>query len=385
LKYLIEHADQKSLAIIDEPGMGTDPDEGASLAMAVIDHLSHQDTYVAVSTHLNRLKTYGLLNQRAVNASVEFDTEKHCPTFELRYGSPGISHGLEMARKMGVPFSILAKAEEYLDQDEIRLNRLIEKLNCLMKEANKEKEAAENVKRKYNAAKRKIKERVTALETEKRALIEQKRIEAETAIREARQELKEAINLLKRKEKPSQAYVTERHMEVSRRLLDYLGPKNDDEPCAESKEIERGQWVYHKRLEQEGIVQSVDPSGLRARVLLGNVKISAEFQDLEVVKGGRESHSDKRPETVSWDLKGGLTKELNVIGCRVDEAIPLIDKTIDRALVDGELTLKIIHGFGTGRLREAIRAHLKGLPYVKKIHSADLRSGGDAITIVELF
>jgi DNA mismatch repair protein MutS2 len=384
LKYLTEHADQKSLAIIDEPGMGTDPDEGVALAMAVFDSLCRRGTFVAVSTHLNRLKSYGLLNPRVLNAAVEFDLKRNCPTFKLKYGSPGISHALEIARDVGVPADILDRAKGYLDNDEIRLNRLIEKLNYLRLETEREKTEAEEAKRTYQDAEKEIKNMLTSLEVEERALIEKKRVEAETAIKEAREELRQAVNLLKSNKESSQAYVTERYGKIARRLLRQIEPTRIDKVPGGLKQIEEGQMVYHSKLKQKGTVLSIDPSSRRAQLMLGKVKMSAEIQDLEIVKGMREPGLDDVVRPVSWGFKDLPPRELNVIGYRVDDAIPLIDKTLDRALVEGHLTLRIIHGFGTGRLRKAIREHLKEVNFVKSICSADPKSGGDAITIVEL-
>lgn len=384
LKYFTEHSDQKSLAIIDEPGMGTDPDEGVALAMAVFDSLCRRGTFVAVSTHLNRLKSYGLLNPRALNAAVGFDSKRNRPTFRLEYGSPGISHALEIARDVGIPANILDRAKGYLDKDEIRLNRLIDKLNHLNLETEREKREAEEAKRTYQDAEKEIKNRLTSLEAEKRTLIEEKRVEAETAIKKAREELRQAINLLKKNKESSQAYVTERYDDVARRLLEQLEPERIETSPAGLKQLKKGQMVYHSKLKQKGIVLSIDTSSGRTRLMLGKVKMSAGIQDLEIVKGAKETGPDEVVRPVSWGFKGLPSRELNVIGYRVDDAIPLIDKTIDRALVEGELTLRIIHGFGTGRLREAIREHLKGVSFVKSICSADPKSGGDAITVVDL-
>jgi len=384
LKYFTEHADQKSLAIIDEPGMGTDPDEGVALAMAVFDSLCRRGTFVAVSTHLNRLKSYGLLNPKVLNAAVEFDLKRNCPTFRLKYGSPGISHALEIARDVGIPANILDQAKGYLDNDEIRLNRLIEKLNYLKLETERERREAEEAKRTFQEAEKEIKDRLTSLEFEERTLMEKKRVEAESAIKEAREELRQAVNLLKKNKESSQAYVTERYGEIGRRLLGQIESTRIETSPAGLKQIEKGQMVYHSKLEQKGTVLSIDPSGGRAQLMLGKVKMSAEIQDLEIVKEVKEPGTDKVVRPVSWGFKGLPPRELNVIGYRVDDAISLIDKTLDRALVEGELTLRIIHGFGTGRLRKAIREHLKGVSFVKSICSADLKSGGDAITVVDL-
>ncbi|MBC8460618.1 MAG: Smr/MutS family protein [Deltaproteobacteria bacterium] len=384
LSHIVEHSDQRSLVIIDEPGMGTDPDEGVALAMAVLDFLSKIGSFVAVSTHLNRLKTYGLLNQRTMNASVKFDTDKNRPTFKIEYGSPGISHALVIARNIGMPESILERARGYLDEDEVHLNRLIEKLNGLMTKVRLEKKETEEVKTKYYSAIKKITERLITLEADKKAMMETKRNEAETAVREARNELREAINMLKNRKEVSQARVTEKFTKISHRLMDQLETGSNDKLSREPTEVEEGQFVYHTKLRQKGVVQSVDPSDGRATVILGNLKISAKFQDLEVVKEAKEFGLPETGKSISWEFKGTPLRELNIIGCRVDDAIPIIDRTIDRALVDGELTLRIIHGFGTGKLREAVRAHLNGIPFVKKVGSADPRLGGDAITVVEL-
>jgi DNA mismatch repair protein MutS2 len=384
LKYLVEHSDNTSLVIIDEPGMGTDPDEGAALAMAVLDALCREGAFVAVSTHFNRLKTYGLLNPHAVNASVEFDSERKCPTFILKYGSPGISHALEIARDTGVPSDVVERARGYLDRDEVRLNRLIEKLNHLMVEAQREKSQAEEAKRKYLSAEIEIKDRLADLEKKKRDLIEEKKLEAEAAIRKAREELRQAINLLKKNGESSQGYVTERYAQVDRTLMEQFETEKIETLSTGLRQLHEGQKIYHTKLKQKGSVLSTDPSGGRALVMLGKVRVSAEIQDLEVMKESRYPDPEVTVPSVSWDFDALIPKEINVIGYRVEDAIQLIDRTIDRALVDGELKLRIVHGFGTGRLREAIRAHLKGMSFVKNVCSGDPKFGGDAITFVEL-
>jgi DNA mismatch repair protein MutS2 len=384
LKYILEHAKKKCLVIIDEPGMGTDPDEGVALTMAVLDFLSGYGALVAVSTHLNRLKTYGLLNKRAGNASVEFDPQKNCPTFRLKYGVPGISHALEIAEDIGIPSSIVGRAKDYLDQDEVRLNRLIEKLNNLVAEANRKQMEAEEAKERYHSSVKKMRDRLALLEADKKAMTEAKRVEAETAIENAREDLRQAINLLKTKKEGAQAYVTDRYTEVNRRLMEYFEPGKREIHTTDPEEIKSGCPVYHEKLRQTGFVRSVDPVARRAEVLLGKLKVIAEIGDLKVLDEAPETVPDVGKNNVSWELKEDYAKEVNVIGYRVEDALPLIDRAIDHALVKGELCLRVIHGFGTGTLKDAIRSHLKESPFVRSVCSDDPRFGGDAITIVEL-
>jgi len=383
LEHILKRADRRSLVIIDEPGMGTDPDEGVALAMAVLDNLSEQGAFVAVSTHYNRLKTYGLLNNRAVNASVEFDTSANRPTFELHYGFPGISHGLDVARSVGIEPEILDQARKYLDQDEIQLNRLIEKLNNLIVETTAQKIDAETAKGKYRKASLKLKEVRNGIEEEKKELIESKRFEAEKMLVEAREELKQAINALK-KRKSVQTDVTDKYDKVGRKLMDHLVLEKGKGPSLAPGIIKKGLSVYHKKLKQKGTVQSVEAFGERALVMLGHVKVSADISDLEIAEEPQNGVDYKPFGYVSWDRQEMPSRELNLIGYRVDDAIALIDKTIDRALVGGELSLRIVHGYGTGKLRGAIREHLKAVPFVKKVSSAEQEFGGNAITVVEL-
>ncbi len=394
LKQIVERANPKSLVIIDEPGMGTDPNEGVALTMAVLDELSRRGAFVALATHLNRLKAYGLLNKHALNASVEFDPQESRPTFRLRYGSPGISHALETAHDLGMPLTILDKAREYLDQDDVEVNRLIEKMHRLVAELEAERMEAESAKQGYHSATEKMKERLTRLEAEKRALMETQRAEAEAAINGAREELKEAINLLKVKKKSVQADVTRKYAAVSRKLSEDFEPRGDTATLAPAGDLREGQAVFHRKLKREGVIQSLDSSGGRASVMLGTVKISADSRDLQILNKAEGIDSDNKVRSVTWKFKeptpsksrkGELRPgELNVIGYRVDDAIPLIDRAMDRAWVEGKLSVKIIHGFGTGRLRGAIRDHLRGMPFVKTVNSAEPRFGGDGVTVVEM-
>ncbi len=382
LRGILDGGHRRSLVIIDEPGGGTDPNEGAAMAMAVLDHLCRRGAWVAVSTHLNRLKSYGLLNSRVKNAAVEFDEDRRRPTFRLQYGSPGISHALDVARDMGLPAEILDRARGYLEQDEVQLNRLIAKLNRLIVESGQEKERAERAKRSYRSAMRKVGKRLSALEEQQQELLAGQRLEAEAAIRQAREEFRQAINLLKERPRQTQSQVAAAQDRIGRELLERL--RGEAPGQAEPAELKPGQWVRHCTLKQEGRVETVDVQAGRAQVLLGRVKVSSDLADLEAAAERPVESAATETTRAAWRYAEPAAKELNVIGFRVEEALPLIDRTIDRALVVGEAGLRIIHGYGTGRLREAIRSHLRALPHVRNFTGGDARSGGEAITEVEL-
>jgi DNA mismatch repair protein MutS2 len=384
LKHMMKHADEKSLVIIDEPGMGTDPDEGAALAMAVLDELSQKGAFVAVSTHLNRLKTYGLLHERAKNARVEFDTSTNRPTFSLQYGTPGTSYAFEIANDAGVGPKILEQAKGYLDQDEVRLNRLIDKLNRLKQETTLEKLEAEQFKDKYRAAGEKLFQALKKLDADRRTLLEEKRSEADELIRGAREEFKQLINRFKRTGKPSQAHIKQHFDSIRKDLVNRLSTEGEKEKSVELRGCEIGQRVRHKEFDQVGTVLSFDMANAKATILTGNVRLSARLQDLELISEREEPVEDAPARHIPYPISGAQPREINLIGYRVADALPLIDKMVDRARVEGELSLRIIHGYGTGRLKQAIREHLKGFSCVKRISGADSQSGGEAITVVDL-
>lgn len=384
LKYIMENAGQDSLVIIDEPGMGTDPDEGSALAMALLDDLIEKDALVVVSTHYNRLKTYGLLNERAENACMEFDETVNSPTFMLRYGTPGTSYAFEVARNHGIEAGLLARARDYLDREEIRLNRLIDKLNMLIREAESRRDQAERVRAKYQSAKEKMMRTLREIRSDKKALMEDMRDEAEQVIRESREKLRGLINSLKEKKGDTQAHVQERHEEISRALIHELSPRKDKGDASVEKGFMEGQVVRHKGTRMKGRILAIDSDHSKAFIMSGKIKLSADLNDLQVVSDKAEREQDDSPVAISSDFSGSSDRELNLIGYRVEEALPLIDRMIDRSMIEGGISLRIVHGHGTGTLKTAIRDHLKNFSCIKRIGGADPRSGGEAITIVEL-
>jgi DNA mismatch repair protein MutS2 len=383
LKHMMEHADKESLILIDEPGMGTDPDEGAALAMSVLDELTRKDAFVVVSTHLNRLKTYGLLQKRAINACMEFDPSTNRSLFSLRYGTPGSSCAFTVAHDAGIEPEVLNQAKDYLDQDEVQLNRLIDKLNRLKRETELEKLEAEHSKDKYRLAKEKVMQTLEKLETDRRALLKEKRSEAESLINQAGEELKELVNAFKRTGRSSQASIRQRFDQINKDLMKHLIFEEEIEP-SESKGFEIGQWVRHKKHNQEGRILLIDQTKSKAVLMARNARLSVSLEDLDIIQDEGGPRSAESSGDVPFTGYGGGQREINLIGYRVADALPLIDKIIDRAMVEGEISLRIIHGYGTGQLRRAIREHLKGFSCVKKVSESDSQSGGDAITVVSL-
>lgn len=387
LKNILDHSDGKALVLIDEPGMATDPAEGVAITMAAIDALASQRAFIVISTHLNRLKVYGFTNERAVNASVELDPKNNCPSYRLQYGTSGISHAIDVAKDMGLPQYVINQANKYLGKDDVQSTTLIEQLNTMLSAAEREKQQAERIKKRYLDSIEKTKTTLEELRAEKRSLITEKRIEADHLINEAQKEFKQIITSLKNKQS-LQANATGRFKDTADRLITHFKQTDtpDNHTLVNIKDVKEGQYVYLKKLNQQGQILSVDQLGKRAIIGLGNIKITAEIKDLEIIKNKKRPVEKNRSSAEKTGTKWYFAPadfELNLVGFRVEEAINLIDKTIDKALVEGKDSLKIVHGFGTGRLRKAIRSYLKKIPYIKAVSGADLKSGGEATTIVK--
>jgi DNA mismatch repair protein MutS2 len=384
LGYMIEHADKDSLIIIDEPGMGTDPDEGSALAMAVLDDLARKDALIAVSTHYYRLKTYGILEKRAKNACMEYDEVAGRPTFVLRYGAPGTSYAFEVALNHGIGQDLLDRAKGYLDQDGVHLNRLIDKLNSLRYETEIEKSRAEHIREKYASAKKRMLKVLERVESERKQTLVEKKNEADQLIKAAREEIKILINSFKEKQRPSQAFVQKSYDEITGRLIDKLPVPENKETWGQDKVLKVGQLVRHKGLNLEGKILSLDTVNSKATIMTGNVKLSVKLEDLTVISDRSVSKSDGSSGIISHRISGIPAKEINLIGYRVEEALSLIDRIIDRSMIEGDMSIRIVHGHGTGRLKAAIRDHLRSFSCVKRVVGEDPKYGGEAITIVEL-
>ncbi|NIR17662.1 MAG: hypothetical protein GWN86_28665, partial [Desulfobacterales bacterium] len=268
--------------------------------------------------------------------------------------------------------------------DEVRLNRLIDKLNRLKQESALEKLEAEQLKDKHRAAGEKLFQALKKLDADSRTLLEEKGSEADKLIRGAREEFKQLINTFKRTGKSSQARIKEHFDRIGKDLVNRLTTEVEKEKSVALNGCEVGQRVRHKEFDQVGTVLSFDMANGKATILTGNVRLSARLQDLELISEQEEPVEEVSARHIPYPTSGAQPREINLIGYRVADALPLIDKMIDRAMVEGEVSLRIIHGYGTGRLKQAIREHLKGFSCVKRISGADSQSGGEAITVVDL-
>ncbi len=385
LKGIANQATENSLVILDELGAGTDPDEGTAIAMAILDYLSEKGSLTVISTHYQILKKYGFVNKKAQNASVEFDSENKKPTFRLLKGAPGVSHAIEAAIDLGVKKEITDGAANYLGKDKGKLNSMMEDLSRMMEGLKSEKEAVEIAKQEYGALKKDLEEKEDRLKGRLNEMLIHKENEIGRILTEAKREFGEAITLMRKKGTLGQFEATKKYSDTKKNLVDTVIGLRKGEPLISCSRVTVGQDVFHRKLKRRGRVIGVGERSSKIQILMGNVKLAVDLSELSPVKANDQfgrSDNEQRP----WSLYSlpGAKKELNIVGHIVDEAIPLVDTLIDKALVHGYSRVKIIHGMGLGVLKRAVREHLKGNHYVKSLIPGDRDGGSDGYTIVEL-
>lgn len=391
---ILRRAGQGTLALIDELGAGTDPAEGAALAVSILEQLRRQGSLVMATTHYAELKIFALETPGVVNASCEFNVETLMPTYKLSVGVPGKSNAFLISSKLGIPQAIIDAARSHMSNDDKRLDSVLAQLDDLklqLKSAQAETESA-----RYAAE-----HALEKAEKERDALIEQGKQELEEARRRAhdlmQQVQNEAYNLtdelrrIQKDEKTSAAQRAVRAREIARKDTEALLKRTDAKPAARQyvplKEVQVGQEVVIAELNQPATVMArPDRDGLvevRAGIMKTKVPLSGLRAPDKMEK--RPKQEPRRASTrVQLDKNRKTSMELNLLGYTVDEALAEVDKFLDSGMLRGQQTLYIIHGNGTGALRSAIQKHLRTHKAVKSFRLGRYGEGESGVTVVEL-
>jgi len=391
LDQILKEADDKSLVLIDELGSGTDPSEGAALGLAILDYLRERNSCIAITTHLTLLKTYAYLHKDVENVSVEFDPITLKPAYNLVYGMPGLSNALAIARNLGMSDNILHNAGNYLEEKDKQISDLIKGLEQSQKEVAQKKNEITKLREKVSVHENFVESLLKTIKAKKVKLLNKYENKLKQHLREAESKLEKIVNEAKRKEHPLAKEAHKAFREVKKEWESHLPlPSEQREPI---EELKVGQTVKLLHFNQEGVVLKVDPNLKKAEILVGEIKIKTHFDAIEYIKEkdiceGKSISSEKQFSasdhySVSI-LEEEVSQKINVIGMTVDEALPIVERTIDHALIRGLEKIEIIHGLGTGRLKEAIRKHLKNHSYVKSFGSDEQSRGGAGVTQVEI-
>jgi len=396
---IINTADEKSLVLLDELGSGTDPVEGAGLAVAVIKRLMSSGTKTMVTTHYQELKLFAINNPDIENASCEFDIETLRPTYRLIVGSVGKSNAFAISESLGMPSDIIADAKAQVSEADSRLEEVIGKLEATRIELEKQKEDISRLRAEAVEHEKALREEREALEKAKADELEKARLRAMTIIEQTKAESNELITELEqlKKEKDRKDFsesvsgAKSRSKQSFNKMYDTANPVDRHDPNADyvlPRKLRRGDTVYVVDLQRKGIV-SGDPDGsdfvfVQMGVMKTKMSISRlRLEEPEKVTYNKNKSARKTGKVgVKAERRGSM--ELDIRGCACDDGVYQLDAFIDKAVMSNISTVTVIHGKGTGVLRKAVQNRLKSHPSVKSYRSGVFGEGEDGVTIAEL-
>ncbi|AKL94559.1 DNA mismatch repair protein MutS [Clostridium aceticum] len=389
---ILEAVTPNSLVLLDELGAGTDPTEGAALAMAVLNYLKSLRTSVIATTHYSELKQYALLKDQVENASVEFDVETLRPTYKLLIGVPGKSNAFEISKKLGLSNQLIEEAKTLLTKENIEFEDLLQNIEKNRVEAEKEKNTAASLRLQAEATLDSYLEKKDRLEQQREKILKEAKKEAYKIVKEAKQEAEEVVENLRKlkveleeKEINRKIQEAKTHMDsqlnnLSEGFEEKLFTKTSRKP---PENLKAGDPVKVLSLNQVGHV--IEPANENGEVFIqiGIMKMNIHVSNLENVNEKKQSKTTGLGKIVKSKATSAKN-ELDIRGKNLEESYVEVDKYLDDVYLAGLTEVTIIHGVGTGVLKAGIKQMLKKHRHVKSQRDGKYGEGGAGVTIVEL-
>ena len=390
---ILKEADGQTLILFDELGAGTDPVEGAALAAAVIESARELGALVAATTHYAELKVYAMTTPGVENASCEFNVDTLAPTYRLVMGIPGKSNAFAISRRLGLPEEIIDRAAARLDAENVRFEDVLTKLDQQRQEMEKDRAEARRLKLEMEQSAGKAREYRKRLEEERSKVVEKAQAEARAIIQEARDASDLALSELKELKKRQDLdwqQVNDGRAEA-RRLLNEAersigGASQEPEAPPPTRPARAGDTVELVSMGTRASVLSVNKDGT-LQLQAGILKITAKQDEVRVVEGETQSQKEARRivQRAQHTLRAAAApSEIDLRGMMTDEAIAVLDRFLDTAMMGKLESVTIIHGKGTGAVRKAVREHLKRSRYIKSFRPGRYGEGEDGVTVAEL-
>ncbi len=382
------------LVLFDELGAGTDPTEGAALAMAIIQLLHNMKVRTAVTTHYSELKVYALSTEGVENACCEFNVDTLRPTYKLLIGIPGKSNAFAISKKLGLPDYVIDSAREFISSENVKFEDVITDLEISKKSVIYEQERAEQYRKEAERLKDEVEAQKKKINEQKEKIIADARMEARNIYQQAKEESDRIIKELNKeaRQKAGQNKLNEKRAELKNKVssVDEMIEKSKKKKVSSVKPIKnlkKGDSVYILSFDRTGTALSEPDSNGDVMVQTGNMKIKVPLKELTYYDAPKEEKKNTS-RNVSLGVKAGKSQfilpEIDCRGQTVEEGIGNIDKYLDDAYLAGLKTVTIIHGKGTGVLREAVQRYLKRNPHVKSFRPGVYGEGEMGVTVVEL-
>ena len=391
---ILDKAGPDTLTLLDELGAGTDPAEGAALAVSILEELRRRHTLLMATTHYAELKVFALETPGVVNASCEFDVESLMPTYKLSVGVPGKSNAFLISAKLGIPERVIDAARAHMSSDDKRLDSVLAQLDELKLQLKAAEQEAEQARYAAEHALEKAEQQRDALIHQGEEALEAARKQARDLVQKVQNEayaLTDELRRLQKEEKASAAQRAIRAREIARKdtekIMAGAASRQPVESYVPLKDAQVGQEVVIAELNQAAVVMArPDKDGMvevRAGILKTKVPLSGLKAPDKLAKP-REKPVRRSHTRVQLDHDRKASIELNLLGYTVEEAIGEVDRFLDGALMRGQHTVYIIHGMGTGALRAGIQKHLRTHRQVKSFRLGGYGEGGAGVTVVEL-
>lgn len=384
---IINTSTTNSLVLVDELGSGTDPLEGANLAISILEYFKENNILTLATTHYQELKKYAILTPDVQNASVEFDLENLKPTYRLLLGIPGKSNAFEISQKLGIPKEIISKAKSKLTKQDVDFETLLKKIYDDKSLIEKQKEEIEKNLNQIELLKKSLQRDNSSLKAKEKELIDNAKIKAREILENAKDEATSLIKEMKQIENTSSAISdlntlrNKINSSIRQTSLNNSSSAFSENPISK-EEIKPGLTVFASNLGQNATVLSKINKNDEVQVQIGVIKTNINIKYLEKAK--KETNTPKANSNPRVSKSKTVSSEINVIGLTVDEAIPLVDKFLDDCFLAKLETARIVHGKGTGKLRQGIHAFLKKQKRVKSFRIGTYGEGEMGVTIVEL-
>ena len=391
---LVQKADVRTLVLLDELGAGTDPTEGAALAIAILERLAYQEAQTVATTHYNELKKYAISTPGVENASMEFDVETLSPTYRLSIGVPGKSNAFEISRKLGLPGEIIDRANQLLEKGDIEFEDVLSAIEADRKRAEDERDEAAALADSMRKQKEDLEHREKLLEKREREALQKAREEARAIIREAKETASEVQKELRELSKIQNFGERNKRLEQGRRRLKESESRYQDGLVREVNEnpvsledIRVGDKVRILTLDQTGEVLVMPDEKGDLMVKVGIMKINVNISDLMMIKEKKSGNGGKnagRYGNLYRSKAMAVSTSVNVIGKNLEDAASEVEKYLDDAYMAGLKEVTVIHGRGQGILKEGLRQLFKGHKLVSSFRKGSYNEGGEGVTIVKL-
>ena len=393
---IIDKASYDSLVLVDELGAGTDPTEGAALAIAILERFYDSGALTMATTHYNELKKYALATSGVENAAMEFDVETLTPTYRLLIGVPGKSNAFEISKKLGLSESVIERASEHIKHGDMEFENVISSIEDDKRKAAADRLDAESMRAEIEERLKKLEEKEKAISEKRADIIAEAKREARELLRETKSAVKDVQKDLRRLQKSgAHTNLNTGALEKSRRKIneaeDLVSEKvvkqvNSEPVSADTLKI--GDRVKLLTIGQNGTILSLPDEKGNLMINIGALKVKARLQDLMLINEGK----DRKPQAKSSSKYGSLLRSksssvsasINVMGKNLEDALADVEKYLDDVYMAGLDMVSIIHGRGGGILKDGIRQMLKRKKYVDSYGAASYNDGGDGVTLVRM-